>query len=63
MQLREVFQTAKLPLGQAIDTKWVFKIKRKADDFIDNYKARLAAKGFKQKHRIDYTKKCLPVIN
>jgi hypothetical protein len=28
-----------------IDSKWVFKIKRKVDGTIDRYKARLVAKG------------------
>uniref|UniRef100_A0AAV1U9H3 Integrase catalytic domain-containing protein n=1 Tax=Peronospora matthiolae TaxID=2874970 RepID=A0AAV1U9H3_9STRA len=41
-RLREVFRAAKLPKGHsAIGTKWVFKIKRKADGSIDKYKARL----------------------
>uniref|UniRef100_A0AAV1VHR7 Reverse transcriptase Ty1/copia-type domain-containing protein n=1 Tax=Peronospora matthiolae TaxID=2874970 RepID=A0AAV1VHR7_9STRA len=40
MRLREVFRAAKLPKGHcAIGTKWVFKIKRKADGSIDKYKA------------------------
>ncbi|KAG2956978.1 hypothetical protein PC119_g27485 [Phytophthora cactorum] len=48
MRLRGVFRAAKLPNGQrAIGTKWVFKIKRKADGSIEKYKARLVAKGFK----------------
>ncbi|KAG2758459.1 hypothetical protein Pcac1_g29402 [Phytophthora cactorum] len=47
MRLRGVFRAAKLPNGQrAIGTKWVFKIKRKADGSIEKYKARLVAKGF-----------------
>ena len=49
MRLRGVFRAAKLPNGQhAIGTKWVFKIKRKADGSIEKYKARLVAKGFRQ---------------
>ncbi|KAG2871771.1 hypothetical protein PC117_g28174 [Phytophthora cactorum] len=36
MRLRGVFRAAKLPNGQrAIGTKWVFKIKRKADGSIE----------------------------
>ena len=48
MRLRGVFRAAKMPKGhRAIGTKWVFKIKRKADGSIGKYKARLVAKGFK----------------
>ena len=50
MHLRGVFHAAKVPRGQgAIGTKWVFKIKRKADGSIEKYKACLVAKGFKHK--------------
>ncbi|KAG2768383.1 hypothetical protein PC118_g26006 [Phytophthora cactorum] len=36
MRLRGVFRAAKLPNGQrAIGTKWVFKIKRKADGLME----------------------------
>ena len=63
MRLRGVFRAAKLPTGQrAIGTKWVFKIKRKADGSIDKYKARLVAKGFKKKYGIDYAETFSPVI-
>ena len=56
MRLRGVFRAAQLPKGHcAIGTKWVFKIKRKADGSIEKYKARLVAKGFKQQYEIDYT--------
>uniref|UniRef100_A0AAV1VJV9 Reverse transcriptase Ty1/copia-type domain-containing protein n=1 Tax=Peronospora matthiolae TaxID=2874970 RepID=A0AAV1VJV9_9STRA len=63
MRLRGVFRAAKLPNGQrAIGTKWVFKIKRKADGSIEKYKARLAAKGFRSKYGIDYTETFSPVV-
>lgn len=63
MDDREVFLQSRLPVGQrAIDTKWVFKIKRNADGSIAKYKARLVARGFKQKYGIDYTETFAPVF-
>jgi hypothetical protein len=37
-----------------IDCKWVFKVKKKVDGFVDRYKAHLVAKCFKQRHDIVY---------
>ena len=39
---------------KAIGVKWVYKIKRTAEGEVSRYKARLIAKGYKQKFSIDY---------
>jgi len=44
-----------LPKGiRPIGCKWIFKRKYNHDGSINNYKARLIAKGFSQKSDIDY---------
>jgi hypothetical protein len=45
-----------------IDSKWVYKIKRKTDGIIDRYKARLVAKSFKQRYDLDYEDTFSPVV-
>ena len=45
-----------------ISGKWVFKIKKNSDGTIDRYKARWCARGFSQKHDIDYTEIFAPVV-
>jgi hypothetical protein len=45
-----------------IDCKWVCKIKHNVDGFVEQHKARLAAKGFKQRLGIDYDATFSPVV-
>ncbi|KAK2405219.1 hypothetical protein QL285_054482 [Trifolium repens] len=44
-----------------IDVKWVFKVKLNPDGTISKHKARLVARGFLQKHGIDYNEVFAPI--
>jgi hypothetical protein len=58
----ETWHTIPRPHGKNIvGSKWVFRVKRKADGSIDKYKARLIAKGFTQIQGIDYFDTYSPV--
>lgn len=51
-----------LPAGrQAIGSRWVYKIKRNADNDPVKYKSRLVAQGFTQKFGVDYDEVFAPV--
>jgi len=51
-----------LPKGRtAIDSKWVFKVKRDREGKIERYKGRLVARGFTQRPGIDFDETFAPV--
>lgn len=51
----KTWELVDLPVGaKAIGLKWIFKIKRNSDGSINKFKERLVAKGYIQKHGVDF---------
>ena len=63
LRKNDVWELVELPEDRkAVGSKWVFKLKTDADGSVEWHKARLVARGFSQKHGLDYDETFSPVI-
>lgn len=62
LQTNCTWELVLLPKGErAINSGWVFKVKRDADGNVTKHKARFVAKGYSQREGVDYTETFSPV--
>lgn len=60
----ETWAAASLPHGRkALQSKWVFKVKRDSNGNVERYKARLVIKGFQQRKGVDFSEVFSPVVS
>ncbi|KAL0395140.1 UNVERIFIED_CONTAM: Copia protein [Sesamum latifolium] len=64
IEKNDTWEIATLPSGhEVIGAKWVYKTKRNVKGEVKRYKAKLVAKGYKQKHDMDYEEVFAPVAS
>lgn len=62
MERNQTWELTTLPKGKkAIDSKWVYEVKVKANGTIELFKVRLVAKGYNQIKGIDFNDSFSPV--
>ena len=63
MQANNTWIEEKAPKGtNLVSTKWVFTVKLKVDGTVEQFKARLVARGFSQVYGEDYTETFAPTV-
>ena len=61
IHVKDAWELCDLPVGEhVVGTKWLYKVKRKANGSVDRYKARLMAKVYALKDGIDFEKTIVP---
>ncbi|KAG8493478.1 hypothetical protein CXB51_010891 [Gossypium anomalum] len=61
--LNHAWDLMPLPAGcQAVDCKWIFKVKRNSDGSVARYKGRLVVKGYLQEASVDFPETFSPVV-
>ena len=58
----EVYEEVPRPSGKVIGTKWVLRVKTDAAGNLDNFKAKVVAKGFRQVEGLEYEETFAPTV-